>query len=310
MSGATSASNLSEQFKNCWKSIAIRAYQFLLWIGARHRRLLYLASSPRLLQSEQHPYLYFAELRAEGSTYRMALSRPGAIEDTLIQEGDWEPQLRSLILFFLKPNGIFLDIGANIGTHTLYVAASRKDCECLCFEPCPDIYAQLTRNIRLSRLSNVTAYDIAAGDKMGDVDFFAQTKSAYNRGLSSVQKNFDLMENVERISVHQMDLDSFLDDTKKEKISVIKIDTQGSELAVLRGLRTTIAKFKPVVIFEFVSDYLEAPSSEIFEILQLLPNYDIFKVHQNFPETEVFSPEEVRQKGFWSDLICLPTGTL
>jgi len=310
MIGAVPARNIGEHLRNYAKHLVVRAYRFLLWAGARHRRLCYLAADPRMLQLAPNSELYFAELPAESGSYKMALSVPGAIEDALVQEGHWEPQLRSLITFFLRPGGIFLDVGANIGCHTLYIAASRNDCECLCFEACSDIYSQLVRNITLSRLTNVTAYDIAAGDAEATVDFFAQTRSAYNRGLSSTHQNFDLMEDVETISVRQVDLDSFLDDEKKERISVVKIDTQGSELAVLRGMKSTIAQFKPVVIFEFVSDYLDDPVGEMDEMLQLLADYDIFKVHHEFPEIEAFSPEEVGRKGFWSDLICLPKGTL
>jgi hypothetical protein len=146
-----------------------------------------------------------------------------------------------------------------------------------------------------------------------------QFESCYNRGLSSLQRNYDLTEDTEEVEVEVTTIDDFLDEAIKKKVSIIKIDTQGSEYEVICGAIDTIQQSKPIIIFEFVSDYSSDPEQLIRNIMNKLSNYSIWKLkpwlqkapwhvwdESYTPCIKEFDSAEVLTKGFWSDLICFP----
>lgn len=262
---------------------------------------------------------YFVRLASTEKHFNMALSLPGQIEVTIARHRQYEPHITAAICAFMQKDGIFLDIGANVGYHSLYVAAAFESAICICFEPHPTIYQQLCRNIYLNRsLGNLQAHEMAVGDRCGEINFYLQNDASYNRGLSSIHHNYDIGDEFTQTKVKIASLDDFLSEEIQRKVSVVKIDTQGSEDQVILGALETIKKSKPVIIFEFVSDYTDSPQSMIMSILEALPEYSIWKIkhwvpklRQNpseswFPELQTFDPLEVLQAKFWSDLICLP----
>jgi FkbM family methyltransferase len=211
---------------------------------------------------------YFLRLRTSEQPFNMLLTLPGQIENTIAKTKQYEPHIMSSIYSFMREDGVFLDIGANIGIHALYTAASFKNSKTICFEPHPTIYRELRRNIQLNpRLDNIWATDVALGDRCGKSKFYMQLDSCYNRGLSSLQCNYDLVEGVREVEVEVTTLDNYLDEASKENVSIIKMDTQGSEYEVICGAIETIEKSKPIIIFEFVSDYSSEPETLIRNIM-------------------------------------------
>jgi FkbM family methyltransferase len=243
----------------------------------------------------------------------MLLLRPGYIEDRIAEVGTWEPNLSSLMRFFMKPDGVFLDIGANIGFHTLSIASSFDKARCLAFEPNRLINAQLNCNVSLNHhLTNIVTYDIAISDRSGEIDFYMQKASSYNRGLSSTSYNYDIEgEDIEKVQVSMEPLDQVLEDAVQERVSVIKIDTQGSEYQVLCGAIKTIARSKPVIFFEFEVDYhLADPEGKLNQILDQFSScdYEVFLINAEVDQTfQAFDVAEIcKIKRFEGDFIALP----
>jgi FkbM family methyltransferase len=229
----------------------------------------------------------------------MVLEPPGLIEDTLIQNKSWEPYLEKVISMFLKENSIFLDIGAYIGFHSLSVAIERPDVTCISFEPHPQIYKQLLRNIEINHLKNVMIYNLGVGDCSKEIDFYMQTEQNYNRALSAIDYNTVIGECLKK-TIKIVALDDFLKDDFKKKVSVVKIDTQGYEYQVLQGALKVIEKYQPIIIFE----YHPNSNHNLDQILTLLPQYRVFKIQ---PWTGVIrSIEQSDPEGFLNDYVCIP----
>ena len=306
---------MKEIVKKALKSLLISGYQLFSKIG-------FIASySADLVADRRIPSTgdYFVKLPSDARQFNMALAMPGEIEEAIAMLGQYEPHMTSGICAFMQQSGIFVDVGANIGYHSLYVAATLPDATCLAFDPHPTIYQQLRRNIHFNRsLGNIHAYEMAVGDRNGDINFYLQTDTSYNRGLSSVHHNYDIGDEFVETKVKIAKLDSFLTEEQQRAVSVIKIDTQGSEDQVIFGALETIKKSKPIIFFEFVTDYTQSPKDMIMSILNALPDYDVWKIKNWeykrrqtppkdwFPSLQPFDPSEVVQAGFWSDLVCLP----
>jgi FkbM family methyltransferase len=129
----------------------------------------------------------------------------------------------------LKPGFVFLDIGANIGGYTLFVAAhGGPECRIVAIEPQPDIYERLVFNVRLNGFSTVKALACAVADKDGELTLFVD---AQNKGESSVK----IMSGVgaERITVPSKKLITLIEQQGFERVDAMKLDTEGAEDIIL-----------------------------------------------------------------------------
>lgn len=87
------------------------------------------------------------ELKTTAQEFKMNLLLPGYVEDNLVAHGSWEPYLISELSARMGNGGVFLDVGANIGYHSLYIASSTPAAVCISFEPHPKIFDQFVNNI-------------------------------------------------------------------------------------------------------------------------------------------------------------------
>jgi FkbM family methyltransferase len=185
----------------------------------------------------------------KNNSFLMNVKLGDAIETKLVSHKIWDEELLELMHHFIQknPNGVVLDIGANIGAITIPLAASFPECRFYCFEPHPVIYKRLKTNIDLNQFVHVNAVQAAVSDQSGKLDFYAQTDNL-NMGLSSlvnVQNN-----PATKISVDCITLDDFFRAKEMPSISAVKIDVQGSEILVLKGMSALIRKHRPVLFFE------------------------------------------------------------
>jgi FkbM family methyltransferase len=232
--------------------------------------------------------------------------RPGDyIESFLCINGCWEPHIITLISQFLdRSSGAMLDVGANIGANTIPLSVNHKDTKFYCYEPHPDVFAILESNIKMNKLDNVIPENIAVSNIEGtSLKFYAQ-KGSSNMGLSGLKLNTDVDE-FEEIQVAANSLDDIFPNGS-EKISLIKIDTQGTEPDVLASARNLIARDRPVIFFEFEDEYysdgerIEAKHfiSDLFASL----DYSLLNITDGFdyfPAVDITRP-------YHGDLLAIP----
>ena len=151
----------------------------------------------------------------------------------------WDMPAHRIIDKYLKDNSVILDIGANIGSHTLYWAIERKAKKVYSFEPFDMIYEILEANVKLNSLQDVvTTYSFGLSDE----ECRAKKGFVYNKNLGSTK--FLKQENGEATLKA---LDSL---EIPEKIDLIKIDVEGHEVEVLKGALKTLEKNKPILVIE------------------------------------------------------------
>jgi FkbM family methyltransferase len=253
--------------------------------------------------SQRTQYLFSTATR--GRRLDMILTRPGHIEDELIRAGTWEAHVAAALCFFLRDGGTLVDVGANIGYHALFVARSAPAARVLAFEPNAVVRADLVRNVALNQTTNVVVSGCALGDRVGTARFFAQRADAYNRGNSSLSRQPDTGDRVDIVDVPLQTLDAVLD--PDERVAAIKIDTEGHELAVLRGASGTIARCRPAIVLELEARYLPDPDRAVRELVDLLPRYQLFELGPDRPEMAPLDVAAVRRRLFRADVVALPT---
>lgn len=161
---------------------------------------------------------------------------------SLDEYGEWSEGELSLLFQVLQPGAIVVDVGANIGTHTVafakHVTASGA---VVALEPQRIQFQLLCANVALNALVNVKCINAAASDKRGEVLIpTIDPRLAANFGAIKS----DGHEQGERTDAIK------IDDLQLGRCNLIKIDVEGHEPKVLAGARKMIAKLRPVLFVE------------------------------------------------------------
>ncbi len=146
-------------------------------------------------------------------------------------EGEWERFSSQLLLNLCRRAGLFVDVGAHYGHYTLLVAKAFPACRVISLEPVPENFAVLERNVALNGLENVELRNLAASDGEG----LKKLKVAEASDSCSFHEH-PLVRTLREIEVRTVSLDDLLG-TLPTTPTVIKLDTDGHEPYVLRGMR-------------------------------------------------------------------------
>ncbi len=199
------------------------------------------------------------------------------VGDKISRNGLYEKENLEYLLRLLGDisEPVVLDIGANIGNHTLAFATVAK--HVYAFEPIPEIFALLSTNVTQNNLANVTASNIALSDDTGTATIYMVTEG--NFGASSFDKRID---GVEAVTVQKIRGDSFVAANKIEKVDLVKIDVEAHEVFVLRGLMETLSRHLPFITMEWNDPLTIERLKDSAELKFLFDNYRIQVLGSNF----------------------------
>jgi len=141
-----------------------------------------------------------------------------------------------------------IGINADIGITTAAVAKRiGRGAKLYSLEPMPEYYNILKENVPSNGLENVKAYELAVTELVGRAYF-------YRKGLST---GIIFEGGAKKSGVSTTTIDSFLSEEKMERIDLINIDCEGSELLVIKGAGETLRKNKVKIFCEVHQDSLK-----------------------------------------------------
>ena len=219
-------------------------------------------------------FSYF--LRNEDSNSKMLLSDNG-----------YEPHLIKIFKKLINPNEEIIDLGANIGIHTLFFSKLVGDKgRVVSIEPQKEIFYQLCTNLLLNNIKNVDALNYACTNEQ-NLYYEMEEIDWSNSGNSKIQKKHKnrIKSNYIR-SIRLDDLDI--------SPSLIKIDVQGSELNVLKGGFNLINKCRPIIIIEIEEHHLQEFNTSSKELLNelLSMDYVVYRIMNEYPCDHIAVPVE------------------
>ena len=142
----------------------------------------------------------------------------------------FDPAERELLRKRIRPNFIFLDIGANIGGYSLFVAAcAGQRARILAIEPQPEIFERLVYNIRQNPFATIKAIDCAVADLDTEITLFIDPE---NRGETSMRIINSDVEGI-KIRVPAKALANIVAEERFERIDAMKLDVEGAEDLIL-----------------------------------------------------------------------------
>jgi FkbM family methyltransferase len=168
--------------------------------------------------------------------------------------GEWAENEIAFLREFIRPGDTVLDVGANIGTHTLaFAQAVKLHGRVYAFEPRPEIFRLLEVSVRDNALANVTLRQAAVGATEGVLSAqWLHTGDSTNFGaLSLVEAMAHAGESApsDAGDVHAVSITT-IDALRLTACRLIKIDVEGAEPAVLEGARATIERLHPILYAE------------------------------------------------------------
>jgi FkbM family methyltransferase len=186
---------------------------------------------------------------------------------TLVATGKYEPITTEYFKKIITDGINVIDVGANIGYYSLLSAKLTKGLV-YAVEPEPRNLSLLKENIELNRLKNVVVIDKAVSDKNGIAKCYVSKDESGEHSLVHGREHIKDTIDVEVAK---------LDDIIKDKIGLIKIDTEGNEIAVLKGAERIIKSNSLKLIVEVWYPGLKASGYDINDLVNLLREYGYSK---------------------------------
>jgi len=158
-----------------------------------------------------------------------------AVEKIFLEKNEGELFILESMLEAIQEGDCILDIGANIGIYTVFLAQKVGPPGCVvAIEPEIHNFNRLKANIRLNSLTNVIPELVALGDSI-------LQKKIYVKSVESTLIETNIHENVPSYFVHVMPGDQLIAQKQIPVPKILKIDVEGFEYQVVKGLRKTLS---------------------------------------------------------------------
>ena len=169
----------------------------------------------------------------------------------------FEKFLLSFVKIFIDSTKNILDIGANIGCHSI-VYSNYTNGNVYAFEPQPIVFELLQKNIESNNCKNIIAYNFGASNINTIFFMNAHYDKPANQGNFKICEQQDIGINI---------ICKKLDDLELSNIGYIKIDVEGHELNTLLGLEKTIQSNLPNLMIE-----IHDSSPTKYDVIKFLEN--------------------------------------
>jgi FkbM family methyltransferase len=223
---------------------------------------------------------------------------------SLIAYGQWTENEIDVIRRFLQPNHNVIDVGANIGSHTIPLAKTvSKGGQVSAFEVQPRIFQLLAANVTINGLTNVRLFAAGCSDQPGTMRFPSLDYDADNNygglkisaieALAAAASERQPLRGTQPVPLLRLD-----DAYDLDRLALIKIDVEGMELAVLRGAERIVRRLRPVL-------YVENEFADLSEaLLRYLSDldYDVY-----WHPAPLFDPRNFRgnAKNLFPNIVCI-----
>ena len=234
--------------------------------------------------------------------------------------GTYEPEVQAEIRRWLRPGDVAVDVGANVGWHTLLMGARVGPAgRVYTFEPNDSTRARLVGAVEANRFAHVIVDPRAVADRCRVAGFEAPAAGHVWDGTGHLlgqaeragsacghaeattgssepkhQRQLALGEGPQRQckEVECLTLDAFVAERGIDRLSLLKIDVEGWELPVLRGARQVLKSLRPAIVFEVDPGYVSRGGGTAADLMAGFADADylVFSLHPRRAAARVMEP--------------------
>lgn len=185
------------------------------------------------------------------------------ISNAIVRDKDfYEHEILDYLVQNYPKHRRIIDVGANIGNHTVFFGKYLECDTIVAFEPEAKNYALLLKNLEVNKLTNVIPIMGALSNKNGPIGLFPHST---NYGAHQVHSDFDPATD-QVVNAYMLDNFMYVD------VTLMKIDIEYHEPQMLAGAIGTIKRCKPLILIEDVEE----------KYSELLPNYELIQVFPHY----------------------------
>jgi FkbM family methyltransferase len=184
----------------------------------------------------------------------------------------WEPHVMRYLTRELRPDHVFIDVGANIGYFTVLCAPLVE--RVIAFEPVAKTHAYCAANIALNGLTNVELQQCGLWHENTTLQITSDSSSLGSAAITRNGEAFSLE------SIRVASLDRLIDEGRLviSRLDVLKMDVEGAEVSALTGMRETITRFRPTIVMEVNRPMLAFLGASIDDVWAFLSDLS-YQVH-------------------------------
>jgi len=168
----------------------------------------------------------------------------------------------------------FLDIGTHVGFFSIIASKLVGDSgKVYSFEMNHSNYSHLLAHIRINESKNIVPHNWAVSDKSGIIQFFNNIDNDGGHSLWDCGKhefNIKSKENPNSIISYSISIDDYFDSNRK--VNLMKIDTEGAEVLVLKGMQNLLKRDKPIVVAEVNEFGLKEMGFSYTDLRKIMPD--------------------------------------
>lgn len=227
--------------------------------------------------------------------YEFYLQKSGAVSLDLARRGIFEKTITNYVKSSVKEGQFVIDVGANIGYYSVLLSGLvGSDGKVFAFEPEKSNFTILKKNLLVNKIKNVTAENVAVSNKSG------KTK-LYISKIAGQHKIYHPKSEILRIDdTNMITIDDYLQNNNIDarKISLVKIDVEGVEYAVIEGMKSILSNDTITIILEFSPKLMLEFGKDPTELIKMLIQYgfEIFLVNEKNNKISKIQPNSILNK--------------
>lgn len=213
----------------------------------------------------------------------------GLISNIIEKDGIYEKNVLDIITDNIKMDDVFIDIGANIGQHSLIVSRFCK--KVFSFEPISLLQQKINSNIEKNEFKNIVVMPFGLSNEELNSEMIILTNHiGKSKPKYRNENEFDYLKNHwdkkdgNKLATEPIELKK-LDSFTFESVDFIKIDIEGYEYFALQGAINTIKRYNPKIVLEYTPLFYEGieknMSQKLYSLISEDLNYNIFNIEEN-----------------------------
>ena len=192
------------------------------------------------------------------------------IGKSIKEYGEWSQGEIDLCKKILTPTDFVIEVGSNIGSHTLALAKTVNKGVVFAFEPQNVIFQNLCANLSINSITNCLCFNSALSDQKNEELYYPNLNYSVKDNFGGLSLSSQKSENSLRVNVDTLD-NNF---SNLQNLKLLKTDVEGMEVNVLKGGFDLIKRTKPFLYLENDPHYI-GKSKELIELIWSL-DYRIF----------------------------------
>jgi FkbM family methyltransferase len=191
-----------------------------------------------------------------------------------IANGTYERRYIDLFRSKIREGDVVVDVGAYSGIFSLIASEQVGSKGCVyAFEPVPRSYHRLMRNIGINEAENIKAYNLGLSDKDETLPISVPRKipaeaTFFERSATEISQGVEVQKDI--VQARLIPFDWFYNNEELNKVNVVKIDAEGAELKVLKGMENTIRSNSLELFIEIFPPMVERIGGSLGELATFL----------------------------------------